>query len=142
MTINGSTESGWMPDPAGAEEEIRPHFPNVEAFVTQYLASHVQRVLGGHMTWCAQWWRHNEALSRLNSLWMAWEHWRLQGADGMSTWWIHHHDPHMNVLLSRDAGPFARCTPTQHRDGEPLACTPVSPEILQLSAFSDQAAGS
>ena len=38
-----------------------------------------RRTLGGEFRWCAQWWHHGEAISRLTALWYAWEAMRLQG---------------------------------------------------------------
>ncbi|MFC7650604.1 DUF4913 domain-containing protein [Streptosporangium lutulentum] len=130
-----ASQAGWVPDED--DQPPRPHFSNVEEFVTTFLSPHIQRNLGGTMTWCSKWWKHTEAVSRLTSLWMAWEHQRLQGATGMSVWWLHHADPHMNVLLSRDAGPFARCKPDEHRQGKDLPCTPAPPNMWMSSAFSD-----
>ena len=42
---------------------------------------------------------------RLEALWRAWEHLRLDPATGMSVWWRDHADHHMRVLMADD-GPF------------------------------------
>lgn len=64
-----------------------------------------------HLTWCDQWWRHPEAVSRLDALWRAWEHLRLEPGLGMSVWWRDHVDPHMAALTSPD-GCLKGCQPT------------------------------
>ncbi|MFJ9816363.1 DUF4913 domain-containing protein [Streptomyces sp. NPDC101151] len=82
--------------------------------------------------WCPEWYRHAEALSRLDSLWRAWENLRWDAGMGMSSWWTHHVDPHMRALTDPLTGPFARCA-DGHQNPVPL---PIEspPEDL----FSDQ----
>jgi hypothetical protein len=60
-------------------------------------------------TWCPEWWRHAEAISRLEALWRVCEHLRLDPATGMSVWFRDHADHHMAVLLDSE-GPFKRCS--------------------------------
>ncbi len=52
-------------------------------------------VLGHDRVWCPQWWRHAEAVARLESLWRAWEHLRQDAATGLSVWFRDHADHHM-----------------------------------------------
>lgn len=93
----------------GAEETPELYFPNVNVFVREFLAPTYRRSLeGSHRAWCAEWWRHAEAINRLESLWRAWEHLRLDPATGMSVWWRDHADHHMPALLAPD-GPFKGC---------------------------------
>ena len=47
-----------------------------------------------------------------------WEHLRLDGATGSSTWWIEHADHHMPILMSPE-GPFAK-SEDKNNAGEPL----------------------
>ena len=68
--------------------------------------------------WAARWWEYSEALARIDALWRAWEHLRLNPATGPSMWWIVHADHHMPILLSPD-GPFARSKDTCE-PGDPL----------------------
>ncbi|KHL03216.1 DUF4913 domain-containing protein [Sinomonas humi] len=100
-------------------------YPDVAAFVAGHLAAVYRRRIdpGGGTTWCPKWWKHAEAISRLEALWRAWEHLRLEGTTGMSVWWRDHADHHMNVLLSAD-GPFKGCSPDDgHRTKlAPLPC--------------------
>ncbi len=86
------------------------YYPTVHAFVRDHLAVTYRRALDGrHRTWCPQWWRHPEAAIRLEALWRAWEHLRLDPAIGMSVWLRDHADHHMAVLLDPD-GPFKGCS--------------------------------
>lgn len=98
----------------------------------EYLIKVYRRPVGaqGGMKWAARWWEYPEALSRLDALWRAWEHLRLDLATGMSVWWRDHADHHMPVLLS-PSGPFAASN-DQNKRGEPLpyelpstACSPT-----------------
>ena len=72
-----------------------------------------------------------EAVARLDALWRAWEHLRLDPATGMSVWFRDHADHHMTVLLSA-AGPFQGCD-GQHstRPLEPLKVTPAPEGMFQ-----------
>ena len=76
----------------------------------------------GHYRWAADWWNYPEALARLEAMWRAWEHLRLDGATGSSVWWIEHADHHMPILLDPD-GPFTKST-DRNKHGDPLPYTP------------------
>ncbi|MDP9889970.1 DUF4913 domain-containing protein [Pseudarthrobacter enclensis] len=114
-------------EPADEEDSDAPElfYPNVAEFVSGKLATSYRRQINvqGGVTWCPQWWKHAEAISRLEALWRAWEFLRLDGTTGMSVWWRDHADHHMSVLLSTD-GPFKGCTPDDgHRSKlAPLPC--------------------
>jgi hypothetical protein len=85
---------------------------------------YARKVGSGHAPyrWAADWWNYPEALARIDAMWRAWEHLRLDGATGSSRWWIEHADHHMPILLSVD-GPFARSKDT-NEPGDPLPYTP------------------
>lgn len=114
---------------AGPDEPLAELcFPTLEAFVEQQLAPMWRRNLSGNtLTWCPEWWRHAEAIARLEALWRAWEHLRLDPALGMSVWFRDHADHHMAVLLDAD-GPFKGCSPEEGKGHSPrltaLPCTP------------------
>lgn len=121
-------------EPVEAGEDAPELFyANVAQFVADKLAPSYRRHInpGGGVTWCPQWWKHAEAISRLESLWRAWEFLRLEGATGMSVWWRDHADHHMNVLLSAD-GPFKGCNPDDgHRSKlPPLPCEQPPPGLF------------
>ncbi|THG29288.1 DUF4913 domain-containing protein [Naasia lichenicola] len=86
-------------------------FASVDDFVAERLRYMYARRVGpqnvAQHRWAADWWNYPEAVSRLEALWRSWEHLRLDGPLGMSTWWRDHADYHMAVLLSPE-GPFAK----------------------------------
>ncbi len=92
-------------------------YKSVVEFVESYLSvAYARDVTTGYHVWCPQWWQHTEAVVRLDSLWRSWEFHRLDGATGLSEWWIGHADPHMRVLLDPN-GPFKACSALRgHRD--------------------------
>lgn len=109
------------------------YYGNVNEFVTDRFIYFVAAPTpGSGRVWCPEWYRHAEAISRLDSIWRAWEHLRFDPALGMSHWWIHHVDPHLRALLDPVTGPFARCA-DGHRNPEPLPVV-EPPEAL----FTDQ----
>ncbi len=113
--------------PPAAEEAEAPelYYATLPAFVSQQLVPMYRRPLGAQgVTWCAEWWRHTEAIARLEALSRSWEHVRLDPATAMSIWFRDHADHHMTVLLSAD-GPFKGCKPNQH--GERLEPFPLHP---------------
>ena len=114
-------------EPAAVEAVEEPpelYYPDLVAFVTHQLIPMYRRPLGGQgVTWCPEWWRHAEAIARLDALWRAWEHLRLDAATGASVWFRDHADHHMPVLLSAD-GPFKGCKPDKH--GERLDPLPLA----------------
>ena len=104
-------------------------YANVVEFVTEMLAPMYRRQLdpagrSNTFTWCAQWWRHDEAVSRLTGLWRAWENLRLDPTTGLAVWWQNYADPTMRVLFE-EKGPFHGCTPREHSPkGVPLTLEP------------------
>lgn len=108
-------------DPADAYEEIERAFPNVYVFVTDYLATLYTRPVDDQSPWRwrSQWWKHPEAVGRLEGVWLAFETLRLDDGTGISTWWRDHLDPAM-AALSDQRGPFAQCS--NHDTGCPLRC--------------------
>lgn len=118
------------------EQFARPaelFYGNVHEFVVDRFAYFFTRPAPGTgQVWCPEWYRHAQALSRLDSIWRAWEHLRFDPAFGMSNWWVHHVDPNMRALLDPVTGPFARCA-GGHQPAEPLPVM-TAPDGL----FTDQ----
>ncbi|MCZ2404922.1 DUF4913 domain-containing protein [Paenarthrobacter sp. Z7-10] len=56
---------------------------------------------GAAFVWCPEWYKHPEALIRMEGIWRAWEHLRMEPALGVSTWWLNHADPHMRILMGQ-----------------------------------------
>lgn len=94
------------------------YYASVAEFVGEYLADLFHRRYAANereseFQWCAQWWRHPEAVSRLDALWLAWEQMRLEGGTAMSAWWRDYADPTMRALFQSN-GTFEGCTPDRH----------------------------
>ncbi|WP_232778379.1 DUF4913 domain-containing protein [Carbonactinospora thermoautotrophica] len=135
-------DDGWVPGEPLDGAETGGHgtgaelaYPNLDAWVRGHLAPLIRRRLGGTLTWCAQWWKHPEAVSRLNALWQEWEKARIEGT--MSAWWLHHADPHLHALMNRDTGVFAACKPDRHTELDPLPVAESDPNLWLGPAFSD-----
>jgi len=108
---------------APVDEPPQLYYPDLLTFVREYLSPMYRRSLSGQgATWCPEWWKHAEGITRLEALWRAWEYLRLDAHTGMSVWFRDHADHHMAVLLSAD-GPFKGCKPEGH--GERLKPLPL-----------------
>lgn len=119
---SGPSGSG-DPDPEEAPEP-ELFYEDLVSFVQEHLAPSYRRSLSGtDRTWCPSWWKHEEAIGRLEALWRAWEFLRLEGSTGMSVWWRDHADHHMGVLLSAD-GPFKGCKPVMGGHATKLKALP------------------
>ena len=101
-----------------------PVYTTVEDWVTGYFRPMFRRTLGGEFRWCAQWWQHGEAISRLSSLWHAWEVLRLQPGTGIGTWYRDHLDHQLPILMGA-RGPFYQCSETAHREPHEAAALPA-----------------
>jgi hypothetical protein len=109
--------------PTRAERgDPRLYYGSTDEFVREYLRhAYRRRIDGRQRCWAAQWWRYDEAVIRLEALWRAWEHLRLDPATGMSVWWRDHADHHMPMLFDPE-GPFAGVEGQENttKRGEPL----------------------
>ena len=100
------------------------YFETVDEWVRCWLVPTWERRIAenasaeGRFKWVAEWWRHPEAVVRLEALWRAWEHLRLDPTTGMSVWLRDHADHHLPLLMSK-YGPF-RKSKDENNDGEPL----------------------
>lgn len=100
-------------DGEAGDAPLQPYYPHVGVFMSDLLAPTYRRQLDGRTrTWCPQWWKHAEAIVRLEALWRAWEHLRLDPATGTSIWLRDHLDHHMTVLMDPE-GPLKGCNPTK-----------------------------
>jgi hypothetical protein len=103
---------------AGPEPEL-VYSSAVEFFAELLAPSYVREVNeGATFAWCPEWYKHPEALIRMEAIWRAWEHLRLEPALGVSTWWLNHADPHMRVLMDKE-GPFKKCAYDGHKTPAP-----------------------
>ena len=108
------------------------YYGSTDEFVREYLR-HVyrRRIDGRNRCWAADWWRYDEAVIRLEALWRAWEHLRLDPATGMSIWWRDHADHHMPALFDPE-GPFTGIDGEESttKRGEPLPYTPPPADLF------------
>jgi hypothetical protein len=101
-------------------------YPSVDLFVAHLIApTWCRPVDGRHLTWCPSWWKHPEAIMRLEALWRSWEHLRMDPATGLSVWMLDHADRHMRILMDPDLGPFKGCHP-ERGHGDRLSPLPLS----------------
>ncbi len=108
--------------PGPGEEVFQPRYPGLEEWVVDYFTPMFSRPLSPSLRWCASWWHHAEAISRLEALWRTWEVARLDPLRGMAVWYRDHLDTQLPVLLSA-TGPFAQCAPDRHAATRPLPTT-------------------
>lgn len=112
------------PEPSATEEEPAPplYYGTVDEFVREFITPVFRRNVGeetrADYRWSARWWESAEAVTRLEAIWRAWEHLRLDPATGASVWLRDHADHHLGVLMS-PTGPFCRSKDTAE-PGEPL----------------------
>ncbi|GAA2502506.1 DUF4913 domain-containing protein [Terrabacter carboxydivorans] len=103
--------TAWDDGLISIEAEARePFYANVDEFVCGYLLPNWRLPCGsGGITWCARWWEHAEAITRLEALWESWERSRIVEGVGMAVWWRDYADPHMAILTDAQSGPFTKC---------------------------------
>lgn len=127
MTALGEWDLTDQQAPDGGEDLPELFFATLDQFVQDQLVQLYRRSLEGRSRiWCPQWWRHAEAIARLEGLWRSWEHLRLDPALGMSTWLRDHADPHMAVLTDPD-GPLKGCSSDKGHSARPLPPFPTDP---------------
>lgn len=133
--VPAETDEADPPEPDDAPPPL--YYGSVDEFVRDFIVPVFSRQVGDRAArrWAAEWWRHPEAIVRLEALWRSWEYLRLDPATGMSVWLRDHADHHLGVLWDPD-GPFAKST-AQARPGEPLPYT-APPEGLFPDVRDDQ----
>lgn len=112
-----------------ATGQVVPEFASVDAFVEEYVLPN-WRYTPAESRWCATWWRHAEAVARLEAVWEAFEVMRLEPAPSLSTWWRDHLDVHRRALTSVE-GTFASCSASKHskvHDQQPLWAADEAPD--------------
>ena len=96
---------------ANSDHEQKPPelvYGSAEEFLHEQLPTYVRDVDGRAAKWCIEWYFHPEAVSRVEALWRAWEHLRLDGATGIRVWFKDHVGHHMSMLLD-PRGPLYKC---------------------------------
>ena len=119
----------------GEREEVEQpaecYYSSLGEFATWLLEVYRRSTRGHARVFCPQWWKHPEAVARMDALWRAFEQLRQDPGTGMSVFWRDHADHHMSVLLDAD-GPFKGCE-EQHSDRplEPIHQEPPPPILFQ-----------
>lgn len=107
-----------------------PQYECAADWIEQYLVRIWRR---RNVQWCAKWFLHAEAVSRLEALWRSWEYMRYEGPTAMAVWWRDYADYHLRELTAR-SGPFEACN---HRTGEheqlEMLRTEPAPEEMRLT---------
>ena len=89
------------------------------------LAPIALRPSNSRAAWCADWWAHPDAVSRLGTAWMAWEAAWAEGGTAPSRWWAVDWAERW-LAPSNKSGTFSGCSSGGHRDvSPPCPITPV-----------------
>lgn len=102
-----------------------PGMADLEQYVDEVFVHMFPRQIGGQLRWCELWWRHQEAVIRLEALWRSFEACRrLDPETGTANWLRDYANPTLAELFS-PVGPFAACTPSRHHEDTPLPTVPA-----------------
>ena len=124
-------------DTAGAEEPPPRRYETLDEFVGDFLAETLWLDFTGQSRiWCPEWWRHPGAIMRLDALHRAFEALRQDPGTGISTWILHHADPHM-LALTNPHGVFKGCSTDRGHDAARERIIPVVPPPTQLFTRDD-----
>ena len=108
------------------------YYGSVDEFVREFVCPIFRRNVGeegrADYRWSARWWESAEAITRLEAMWRAWEHLRMDASTGTSVWLRDHADHHLGVLMS-PTGPWALSKDTAGPD-EPLPYEPPPPDLF------------
>lgn len=135
------------PVAARQRKPMTPAYPDFVTFAEQWLFPFVTVRLAESnrehtWTWCSQWWRHRAVSVRVAHLHRAFEAMRAdKNAAGLSTFILHHLDPHFHVILDAANGPLHRCTRTKHVALPSLSCEPVPPGWFKHPGKPDPESG-
>jgi hypothetical protein len=124
MELTGADATGPPASATDGQPAPEPAYAAVEDWVIDYFLPMFRRTLGGEFRWCAQWWRHGEAISRLRSLWHSWEVLRLRPGTGIATWYRDYLDHQLPILMGA-RGPFYQCSETAHREPRETIAVPA-----------------
>lgn len=123
---------------AKAKDPIEPLYANVFGWVDGFFAQVIRRRInpeaGQGLSWDERWWLYPEVVGRLTSLHYAWEEARADDKpSAMSSWWIHHLEPHIRIIFDGQTGPMALAKPDASWSGFPaLGSEPVPPELRDI----------
>ena len=116
QAASAAAEAELSPPPEVVEDDVPTlYYGSVDEFVREFVCPVFRRNVGeegrADYRWSARWWESAEAITRLEALWRAWEHLRMDPSTGISVWLRDHADHHLGVLMSA-TGPWARSKDT------------------------------
>jgi hypothetical protein len=119
------------------EETIEPRYANVFEWVDCFFIKVIRRRInpdaGKGLAWDQRWWMYPEVVGRLKALHQAWEKARAdKDPAAMSSWWIHHLDAHLRVILDGDTGPMSHA-PTMH----PSMGSAAVPDVVRAALLGE-----
>jgi hypothetical protein len=101
-----------------------PTMADLDAWVTEWFTTILERRSGNIRRWCARWWDHPEVVARM---WLLFNGHRQVIAHGdaldQSLWMLDHLDRHAEAMFHSD-GPFAGCSPDRHSPHGGLTVAP------------------
>lgn len=123
-STSADTETSTKLPEADSSEAPEIDLSDLTRWVHAHLG-HIQRKItatgeGTGIRWCAQWWKHPDAVTYLTAIRMAYA--ALSTSDDhtwLSVYLRDHRDMHLDRLTS-PSGPFHACTPHHHVDSSPL----------------------
>lgn len=95
-----------------AVDEPQLFYPDLAAWVNDWVAPVFLRKDNQAMRWCPQWWKHTEAVVVLMALWEGWELQRVEKPGALAEYLVSRFYPLMHELTS-GTGPFQLCDPTR-----------------------------
>lgn len=102
--------TGEDPEAVASDDSVGLVYDTLEQFVADHLAGMYRRQVTDSTAhiWCPYWFKHAEAVARLDILWHTWEDSRRGTHADAGMWW-HEADYHMGILLDPE-GPFKGCS--------------------------------
>lgn len=125
------------PDAGTVVEPITMFGSCVDWFREWARYAYARQVDGRAVCWSAEWWSNDEAFLRIDAVWRAWEHLRLDPATGQATWWRDFFMPMLRDLTD-SKGPFGKSTDLSEL-GQPLPHT--DPPSAVIARCRDLAGG-
>lgn len=119
-----------------AKDPIEPLYENVFDWVDGFFMMVIRRKInpspGTGLSWDQRWWLYPEVVARLTALHYAWEEARASDKpSAMSSWWIHHLEPHIRVIFDGETGPMSHADTAGSWSGWPALEGEAVPEELR-----------
>lgn len=127
----------WDGDQTETKAPPERRYATLDEFVGDFVVSALWiDITGQSRIWCPEWWRHAGTVVRLGALHRSFEALRQDPGTGMSTWILHHADPHMAALTSPQRV-FKGCNIDRGHDAERERLIPVASAPAGLFGIDD-----